>query len=126
MGLRVESARGPDGEVDPAVLDVGTVVRLSIRPFGVGPRQRWTSRVIECECRERTARVRDEMVEGPFPRWDHTHRFHAADGGTVVTDRVEYRLPAVPGPLSALGWPGLEAIFAYRHRRTRRLLAGGG
>jgi len=125
MRLRVESVRGPDGEPDPAVLEAGSAVSLSMRPFGVGPRQRWTSRIVERERTDRAAWFVDEMVEGPFPRWRHTHRFHVAGDGTVVTDRIEYRLPVVPGPLSAIAWPGFEAMFAYRQRRTGELLGDG-
>lgn len=126
MRLRVESARGPDGEPDPDVLEAGTEVSVSVRPFGVGPRRGWTSRIVEFERHDDAAWFRDEMIDGPFPRWVHAHRFHAAGEHTVLTDRVEYRLPVLPGPLSALGWPGFEAMFAYRHYRTRRLLAGNG
>jgi len=125
MQFRVESVRGPDGEADPAVLDVGSEVRLSVRPFCVGPRRRWTSRIVERERRDDVAWFRDEMVEGPFPRWVHTHRFRADGEGTVVSDRVEYALPLVPRPLSALGTPFFEALFAYRHRRTKALLESG-
>jgi len=122
--LRVESVRGPDGEPDPKVLDAGSVVRLSIRPFGVGPRQRWTSRILERERQGAVAWFRDEMVEGPFPRWVHTHRFTAADDSTHVTDTVDYDLPVVPPVLSPLGLPFFEPLFAFRHRRTRQLLEG--
>src|SRR5699024_8504740 len=34
--LRVESARGPDGEPNPEILREGAAVDLSIQPFGVG------------------------------------------------------------------------------------------
>lgn len=122
MNLRVESVRGPGGEADPAVLEAGAEVSLSMRPFGVGRRQRWTSRIVERERRDRAAWFVDEMVEGPFPHWRHTHRFRAAGDATELLDRIEYRLPLVPGLLSALAWPGFEALFAFRHRRTRRLI----
>lgn len=122
MGLRVESLEGPDGESDPDVLDAGSVVRLSMRPFGVGPRQRWTSRILERERQDGVAWFRDEMVKGPFPRWVHTHRFTAQGDATVVTDLVDYDLPVVPPVLSPLGLPFFEPLFAYRHRRTRELL----
>lgn len=122
MRLRVESIRGPEGEPGSDVLSVGTEIRLSMRPFGLGPRQSWTSRIVERERREGAAWFRDEMIEGPFPRWVHTHRFVATDSETIVTDVVEYDLPHVPGPLSTLGWPGFELLFADRHRRTRRSL----
>ncbi|WP_435349039.1 SRPBCC family protein [Haloarchaeobius sp. HRN-SO-5] len=122
--LRVEAVRGPDGEPDPAVLAAGTQISMSMRPFGVGPRQRWTSVITDRTEDERAATFRDEMRDGPFPHWDHTHSFYARDDGTLVSDRVEYRLPLGPlgdlvGPLA---WFGLEPMFRYRHRRTRELL----
>ena len=126
MRLRVEASRGPDGEPEPEVLESGSEVTLSVRSFGVGPRQRWTSRIVEREWREDAAWFRDDMVDGPFPRWVHTHRFHAHGDETVVTDRIEYRLPLVPGPASTLGRPFFEPLFAYRHRRTRQILEAGG
>lgn len=124
MHLRVEAIRGPDGERDPDVLETGTQLRLSARPFGVGPRQRWVSRIVEREERDGTAVFRDDMIEGPFREWVHTHRFEAVDGGTVVDDRVEYRFPGGPigdavGPLAGVGF---EPMFRYRHRKTRELL----
>lgn len=122
MDMRVERARGPDGEADPDVLATGAEVELSIRPVGFGPRQRWVSRIVDKGQGEGRATFRDVMVEGPFPHWVHTHRFEAANGATVMTDLVEYELPFVPGPLSSLGRPFLEVLFAYRHRRTRQLL----
>lgn len=121
LGLRVEEVRG---ESDP--LTVGTEVRLSVRPFGVGPRQAWTSRIVERRREESRAVLRDEMVDGPFERWTHTHEFVADGDATVLRDRVAYRLPGGPvGPLaSALAWPGLALAFRYRHRKTRELLEG--
>ena len=122
LNLRVEGVVGPDGE--PAeVLNEGTEVSLSIRPFGIGPRQSWTSRITGRTSGEDHAAFTDEMLDGPFPRWVHTHRFDRVRAGTELTDRVEYQLPLGPARgLSAVGWPGFVAVFADRHRRTRRLL----
>lgn len=124
LDLRVESVRGPDGEPDPDVLAAGAVVRLSAAPLGLAPRQRWTSRITERERRDGAARFRDEMVEGPFPRWVHTHSFFADGDGTVVRDSVRYELPfGWPGRrLAPLAVVGLAPAFRYRHRRTRALL----
>ena len=124
LGLRIESVVGPDGETDPAVLEPGSVVRASVRPFGVGPRQRWESHIVAREARAGTAYFRDEMVGGPFPRWVHSHLFYADGDATLVRDRVDYDLPM--GPLgravAPLAWVGFEPMFRYRHRRTRALL----
>ncbi|MFB6161543.1 MAG: SRPBCC family protein [Haloferacaceae archaeon] len=126
LHLRVESVRGPEGEADPEVLAVGSKIRLSVRPFGVGPRQRVTSRIVARESDEGSASFRDVMVDGPFRRWEHTHSFFADGNDTVVVDRVAYELPLGPvgRALAPLARVGLDPMFRYRHRRTRELLEG--
>ncbi|WP_273837726.1 SRPBCC family protein [Halococcus sp. PRR34] len=124
MNLRVESSRGPDGEPDPDVLEAGAEADLSMRPCGVGPRQGWTTRIIERDREDGAGLFRDEMIGGPFRRWVHTHSFYADGGGTYVRDRVEYQLPL--GDLGRLAGPfavvGFEPMFRYRHRETKKLL----
>ena len=124
MNLRLESVVGPDGEADPGVLEAGSRAESSVRPFNVGPRQRWTSVITEREEGDGTAMFRDEMEGGPFSAWEHTHRFHQESEGTLVQDHVEYELP--PGglgrALSPLAVVGLEPMFRFRHRKTRELL----
>lgn len=124
LQLRVESVVGPDGEHDPDTLDVGTDIRLSMAPFGIGPRQQWTSRITDRERRSGAARFRDEMVEGPVPEWVHTHLFFQDGDETLVRDRVRYRLPAgeLSGPLNRLAVVGFEPLFRYRHRQTKERL----
>lgn len=124
MRLRVEGVVGPDGELDPAVLEEGAEITLSIRPFGVGPRQRWTSVITDRARGDGAAYFRDEMVEGPFDRWRHTHAFYADGDETVVRDRVEFELPmgALGDAVEPLSRLGFEPMFRHRHRTTRRVL----
>lgn len=139
LHLRIESVTGPDDEADPDVLEAGSRMVSSVRPFGVGPRQRWTSEITTARREDDRAVLRDRMVEGPFPRWDHTHRFESVGGDgsddagsddagsgprTRVTDRVTYRLPGGPvgSVASPVGFVGLEPLFRFRHRRLRKLL----
>lgn len=123
LGLTVEDVRGPDGErLDPgATLDAGSLLRISVRPFGVGPRRSWVSRITAREDGDGTAYFRDEMRQGPFRRWVHTHSFSADDGGTLVRDAVEFETP-FGDAADAAARAGMAVAFAYRHRRTRRLL----
>lgn len=129
VNLRVEAVTGPDGEPDPAVLEAGSRIRMAARPLGVGPEQTWTSVITEREQDPAagTAHFQDVMEGGPMASWRHTHRFRAVDGGTLLTDHVEYRLPG--GRLGGLASPaavvGFEPAFRYRHRRTRELLETG-
>ena len=125
MNLRVERVVAPDGTDDrDQVMVEGARAESSVRPFGVGPRQRWTSLIVERDENEGSAYFVDEMTEGPFPEWRHTHSFYADGEFTIVRDHVDYRLPG--GPLgdaaSVFGRVGFEPMFRYRHRRTRELL----
>ncbi len=61
----------------------------------------------------------DELREGPFAHWVHTHRF-AADGpsASVLDDQIRYALPmGAIGDAVAGGFAQstLERVFAYRH-----------
>ncbi|GAB3315354.1 cyclase [Haloplanus rallus] len=124
MHLRIEAVEGPDGDPDPEILEPGSRIEASVRPFGVGPRQRWTSLITEREREGATAHFTDEMADGPFRHWEHTHRFFADGSETVVDDRVVYALPlgALGEAVAPLARVGFEPMFRFRHRRTRDLL----
>ncbi|MFC4246442.1 SRPBCC family protein [Natribaculum luteum] len=126
LALRVESVIGPDGESNPEILEAGAEVALSMQPFGVGPRQHWTSLITERERTDGTAYFRDEMVDGPFDRWIHTHAFYADGEQTIVRDLVEYELPMgeLGGALAPFSRVGFDPMFRYRHRKTREELEG--
>lgn len=126
MHMRVESVRGPDGEPDPEIMAPGSVAVTSVQPFGVGPRQSWTSEIVTREREDGVARFVDEMTDGPFARWVHTHLFYAEGGETIVCDRVEYELPGggLGRTVGPLAWVGFEPMFRYRHRKTREVLEG--
>ena len=60
----------------------------------------------------------DVQVRGPYRLWEHTHTFHAENGGTRMSDSVRYQLPL--GMLGRMAhWirvrHDLERIFDYRN-----------
>lgn len=71
----------------------------------------------------------DQLESGPFAYWYHRHRFlDDGQGGTLLTDEVEYSVPM--GAVGQLlgGWfvrRKLEAMFAYRHEKTKSLIESG-
>jgi ligand-binding SRPBCC domain-containing protein len=56
--------------------------------------------------------------------WRHQHGFEALDGGTRMTDHVEYALPL--GPLGRIAHGlqvrrNVETIFDFRQDRIRKM-----
>jgi ligand-binding SRPBCC domain-containing protein len=123
MNLTVEDIEYPETVRDGHVLEAGTRIDMSLRPFGVAPRQTWVSRIDERVEGDGYAYFVDVMEDGPFPEWEHTHLFYADGDETLLRDRVEYVAPA--GQLGAFGSGAvMRPMFRYRHRRTRDILGG--
>jgi len=65
----------------------------------------------------------DQQISGPFAQWIHRHEFEAVGGATLLTDRIEYRLPGGVWVNRLFGWAvqlGLRQMFRHRHRITKR------
>ena len=124
--LEIEAVHAADGRTFETELpeDLGVGARLvgSVRPFGIGPRQRFVSEIVARERENDRGYFRDVLREGPLARWVHTHRFAADGERTLLTDSVHYELPR--GWANPLARPGLAIAFADRHRRTRARLEG--
>ena len=61
----------------------------------------------------------DTQKTGPYSLWEHTHTFEKKDNGTLMTDKVLYKLPF--GPFGILAYSvfvkkKLERIFDYREK----------
>lgn len=104
----------------PLVQGGEVVLRVRMRPLpGV---QEWRVRITEVAD---PVLVVDELIKGPFARFRHEHRFApTADGGTRLTDRIEWALPG--GPLGRLAEPVarrlMERSFVERQAATKRIL----
>lgn len=61
----------------------------------------------------------DNQLKGPYSLWHHTHEFRPFCGGTLMVDRVRYKLP-----FGYVGWicaqhfvkKDVQSIFAYRRK----------
>ncbi|MFN3196853.1 MAG: TIGR01777 family oxidoreductase [Bradymonadia bacterium] len=68
------------------------------------------------------AQFQDQQVRGPFGFWLHTHRFEEREGGSMLHDHVQYRLPVHPLGQWFGGWFArrmLDQMFTHRHHRTQ-------
>jgi ligand-binding SRPBCC domain-containing protein len=112
LGVRVLRA--------PSVMTAGAVLDYRLRWLGIP--LRWRGYVREYDP---PFRFLDVQLRGPYARWEHRHCFLEEDGGTLVEDRIVYRLPlGVAGRAlhALLVARQLRAAWAYRRRRIGELL----
>jgi len=97
----------------------GTIYTYSLKLHGV--RFNWESRIMDFQP---NVRFSDEQIKGPYSIWHHTHQFFEKEGGTVIRDRIVYKLPGwVPGDVMAHFFirKDLESIFRYRRKKIKEL-----
>lgn len=94
-------------------LQEGTEVWLQGK---LGIKSAWHSRITEMK----PYIYVDEMLEGGFRVWKHTHAFERADSGTRVIDEIEFELRYGPlgRMLEGFAYRHLERIFAHRKVAT--------
>jgi ligand-binding SRPBCC domain-containing protein len=99
----------------------GSVVRVRVALCGLLP-QVVETEIVVCDPPHEFA---DEQRRGPFRAWRHRHLFREVEGGTELTDYVEYELPTAL-PFRLLGAEAItrmmENLFARRQELTRALL----
>jgi len=105
----------------PIVMKEGITIGYSLRIHGIP--LRWLTAI---EHWDPPHEFIDVQVKGPYRLWRHTHRFSAVEGGTCISDIVQYSLPL--GPLGlwvhrVLVAHDLESIFDYRARQVQALLS---
>jgi uncharacterized protein (TIGR01777 family) len=100
----------------------GTVIDYRLSLHGIP--MKWKTLIAEWEPGRHFV---DRQLKGPYSRWDHLHTFRELRGGTLLSDRVFYRLPA--GSLGRLVAGGfvrgdVEKIFGYRRKFVRENFGG--
>jgi uncharacterized protein (TIGR01777 family) len=69
----------------------------------------------------------DEQLKGPYSLWHHTHKFESSHMGTLMEDRVIYRVPLGPiGDLVRLIMikSDIQKIFRHRFKIVNEVFAG--
>jgi uncharacterized protein len=102
----------------PIVLHRGTLVEYRLTYRGVPLRWRTT-----IERWDPPRGFTDRQVSGPYALWHHAHTFQPHPRGTLMRDRVRYRVPfGVLGGLAGLAFVhrDVRGIFAFRRREIER------
>ena len=102
---------------DTLIVTEGAEFDYYIRWLGI--KMLWRSRIVDYRPPDEFT---DIQIQGPYRSWRHIHRFEPAQGGTLMTDEVCYRLP-----FSAVGHL-LHTLLIRRqlmdifHYRTAKIL----
>jgi uncharacterized protein len=112
LGFKVLGKNTPE-------IEEGTLIRYRLRVHGIPIG--WTTRIEEWTP---GARFIDRQLKGPYSLWHHTHTFEASGDGTLMKDRVRFRLPlGLVGKLFG-GWlvkKDVTAIFQFRRQTIEAL-----
>lgn len=93
----------------PVEMKQGTLIDYWVRLHGIPLRWRTLISVWEPPFR-----FVDEQLKGPFSQWIHEHRFEEVDGGVMMRDRVQYRVPISSLVNRFFVQRDVERIFNYR------------
>ena len=72
---------------------------------------------------EQDRRFVDVMLKGTFKHFRHTHLFQPSEGGTLVTDLVDFTLGYGAAVDRYVGMPLLDYSFRKRHAALREFFA---
>jgi len=100
-------------KVTSTPIQEGTLLDYSLKIRGTPVR--WQSKITEYIPLIRFA---DRQTRGPYCFWHHIHEFIEKDGGTIIRDRVFYKLPGwIPGDIIAYRFVRKELEKIFLHRR---------
>ena len=105
----------------PIVMARGTLIDYRLRWRGIP--LRWRTEITDWQPPHRFV---DRQLRGPYRMWRHEHLFVEHDGGTRMSDRVEYAVPGGALANRLIVARDVARIFSYRQRVLRALssLAG--
>ena len=100
----------------------GMLIDYSVKPiFGI--KMKWKTEIVNVSEQKYFT---DKQLKGPYRLWEHTHYFEEKNGGVLMTDVVNYKLPlGIIGLLvhHLLVRSRIESIFNFRTTVLKQLFA---
>ncbi|UOF01822.1 TIGR01777 family oxidoreductase [Bdellovibrio reynosensis] len=101
-------------KVSTSEITQGTLIDYTLKIRGIPAK--WKTEIDEWQPPYKFV---DNQLKGPYSLWRHTHEFRPFCGGTLLVDKVKYRLP-----LGQVGWifasklvsKDIDNIFSFRRK----------
>ena len=106
----------------PVEMKAGALIDYQLRLFGIP--FRWRTEIVEYEPGKR---FRDVQVRGPYHTWNHLHEFSEIPGGTLIVDRIDYKVRfGIFGSIARELFVrrDLDRIFQYRQEKIAERFGG--
>ena len=101
----------------PILMRAGTLIDYRLRLRGIPVK--WRTAITAWDP---PVRFVDEQLQGPYRLWVHEHTFVDVANGTLVIDRVRYRVTGGRLVNRLMVQRELHTIFNYRQTRLRGML----
>lgn len=95
-------------------LEEGTLIDYDLKIHGFPIK--WQSKITKFKAEEGFV---DEQIKGPYSKWVHTHDFISVKNGTIIKDKIVYKVPFGKIGLLVTGFiikNDLKNIFNFRRR----------
>jgi hypothetical protein len=110
LNFKVKNMSSPEIEKD-------TIINYKLKIHGVPAN--WQTQITEWVPLKMFV---DNQNKGPYTLWHHTHKFTALENGTLIEDRIKYKVPGHLIGLLALGAfirKDVSQIFQYRIKKIK-------
>ena len=104
-------------------IEQGSIIQYKLKLHGLPIK--WRSKISHFKKHDRFV---DEQIKGPYETWHHTHSFEALGEGTLIKDRIYYRLPfGFLGRMvaSLMVARDVAKIFRYRKDMADKVFTNG-
>lgn len=114
--VRMQTIEEPDSEK----MYAGQLIKYKMYPL-LGIRMNWVTEITQVKEKEYFV---DTQPFGPYTYWHHKHFFQSIEGGVLMTDIIDYKIP--PGFVgniinTLVVRKKLNEIFKYRYKAIEEL-----
>ena len=103
----------------PILMAKGTMIDYKLKLYGIP--FKWKTEITAWQA---PFTFTDKQLKGPYLKWIHQHQFEEREGGTLMTDRVEYAIPGwIIEPLIYTFFikGNIDAIFNFREKSVTEI-----
>ena len=111
------------GNYNSKTVSKNDIIDYTVRPL-LGIPMHWRTEITDVQAPYYFV---DKQIKGPYKLWEHKHTFEEFEGGVMMYDEVNYKIPLQPISKFFTGFiqKKLNHIFDYRTLRLKEIFSDG-